>query len=109
MTINNLYIFDRDGTMLYYCEWQRKKNTNMSKVSEVNLTSICGFFKAVLLFWLIMKLIFIFCFYLGKNIVYISDVQCVVNFEIVADILEGEGGFKDVVQNHIYSLPCFTE
>jgi hypothetical protein len=30
--------------MLYYCEWQRKKNTNMSKVREVNFASVCGFF-----------------------------------------------------------------
>jgi hypothetical protein len=54
MTINNLYIFDRDGTMLYYCEWQRKKNTNMSKVKEVNLLVSVVFLKQFTFFELIL-------------------------------------------------------
>ncbi|KAG8296944.1 Trafficking protein particle complex subunit 1, partial [Homalodisca vitripennis] len=37
MTIHNLYIFNRNGILLYYCEWNRLKQSGITKEEEAKL------------------------------------------------------------------------
>lgn len=37
MTIHNLYIFDKYGTLLYYGEWNRIKQSGITKEEEAKL------------------------------------------------------------------------
>ncbi|RVE60883.1 hypothetical protein OJAV_G00185580 [Oryzias javanicus] len=37
MTVHNIYIFDRNGSCLFYNEWNRKKQAGISKEEEFKL------------------------------------------------------------------------